>query len=102
MMHHRHGRSTQLHYFALVWFVCAKIRPARSAKIPPSSTIHHPPLPTPMKYRVDLKIDCIFKALLGSEVNRNPLIHFLNAVLAAPITGVDILNPYNTMRINLR
>jgi hypothetical protein len=55
-----------------------------------------------MKYRVDLKIDCIFKALLGSEVNRNPLIHFLNAVLAAPITGVDILNPYNTMRINLR
>jgi predicted transposase/invertase (TIGR01784 family) len=52
-----------------------------------------------MKHRIDPKIDCVFKALLGSEENRNLLIHFLNAVLAedlaAPIADVDILNPYN-------
>jgi predicted transposase/invertase (TIGR01784 family) len=37
--------------------------------------------------------------LLGSEKKRNLLIHFLNAILAneltAPITSVEILNPYN-------
>ncbi|CAK0743609.1 transposase [Gammaproteobacteria bacterium] len=52
-----------------------------------------------MKHRIDPKIDCVFKALLGSEENRNLLIHFLNAVLAgelsAPIATVDLLNPYN-------
>ena len=52
-----------------------------------------------MKHRIDPKIDCVFKALLGSEENRNLLAHFLNAILAsdlrAPITQVDILNPYN-------
>ncbi|MGZ8217735.1 Rpn family recombination-promoting nuclease/putative transposase [Methylomagnum sp.] len=52
-----------------------------------------------MKHRIDPKIDCVFKALLGAEENRNLLIHFLNAVLAAeleaPISDVDILNPYN-------
>jgi len=52
-----------------------------------------------MKHRIDPKIDCVFKALLGSEENRNLLIHFLNAILAselsAPIATVDILNPYN-------
>jgi hypothetical protein len=26
-------------------------------------------------------IDCVFKALLGSEENRSLLVHFLNAVL---------------------
>jgi len=35
-----------------------------------------------MKHRIDPKIDCVFKALLGSEENRNLLVHFLNAVLA--------------------
>ncbi len=39
------------------------------------------------------------KALFGAEANRDLLIHFLNAVLAAdlptPITAVDLLNPYN-------
>lgn len=35
-----------------------------------------------MKHRIDPKIDCVFKALLGSEENRNLLLHFLNAVLA--------------------
>lgn len=52
-----------------------------------------------MKHRIDPKVDCVFKALLGSEENRNLLIHFLNAILAnelvVPITGVEILNPYN-------
>ncbi|CAK0766115.1 conserved hypothetical protein [Gammaproteobacteria bacterium] len=52
-----------------------------------------------MKHRIDPKIDCVFKALLGSPENRNLLTHFLNAILAsdlrAPITSVSILNPYN-------
>ena len=52
-----------------------------------------------MKHRIDPKIDCVFKALLGSEENRNLLVHFLNAILAddltAPIIEVEILNPYN-------
>jgi predicted transposase/invertase (TIGR01784 family) len=52
-----------------------------------------------MKHKIDPKIDCVFKALLGSEENRNLLVHFLNAVLNAellePITSVEILNPYN-------
>ena len=52
-----------------------------------------------MRHRIDPKVDCVFKALLGAEPNRNLLAHFLNAVLAnelsAPITAVDILNPYS-------
>ncbi len=52
-----------------------------------------------MRHPIDPKIDCVFKALLGAESNRALLIHFLNAILAsaldAPITWVDILNPYN-------
>ena len=52
-----------------------------------------------MHHPIDPKIDCVFKALLGSESNRALLIHFLNAILGpalpAPITEVDILNPYN-------
>ena len=52
-----------------------------------------------MRHPIDPKIDCVFKALLGSETNRALLIHFLNATLgqdlAAPLTAVDILNPYN-------
>jgi len=52
-----------------------------------------------MKHRIDPKIDCVFKALLGSEANRALLVHFLNAILAgefeSPIVEVDILNPYN-------
>ena len=48
---------------------------------------------------LDPKIDCVFKAMLGSEENRNLLVHFLNAVLiddlTAPITEAEILNPYN-------
>ncbi len=52
-----------------------------------------------MKHRIDPKIDCVFKALLGAEENRNLLVHFLNAILAlelkVPLADVDILNPYN-------
>ncbi len=52
-----------------------------------------------MRHPIDPKIDCVFKALLGSEENRNLLVHFLNAILGAdlraPVVDVDILNPYN-------
>ncbi|MTW23053.1 Rpn family recombination-promoting nuclease/putative transposase [Allochromatium palmeri] len=52
-----------------------------------------------MNHPIDPKIDCVFKALLGAESNRALLIHFLNAnlgpALPAPITDVEILNPYN-------
>ncbi|RKT42933.1 Rpn family recombination-promoting nuclease/putative transposase [Thiocapsa rosea] len=52
-----------------------------------------------MRHPIDPKVDCVFKALLGSEDNRALLIHFLNAVLIddlpAPIIEVEILNPYN-------
>ena len=57
-----------------------------------------PRLP-PCAHHIDPKIDCVFKALLGSEDNRRLLIHFLNAMLAgelpSPITEVVILDPYN-------
>lgn len=52
-----------------------------------------------MQHRIDPKVDCVFKALLGAEPNRNLLAHFLNAILAdelaAPIIEVEILDPYN-------
>ncbi|NBV76480.1 MAG: Rpn family recombination-promoting nuclease/putative transposase, partial [Methylococcaceae bacterium] len=52
-----------------------------------------------MKHQIDPKIDCVFKALLGAENNRNLLVHFINAMigsdLSAPIDAVEILNPYN-------
>jgi predicted transposase/invertase (TIGR01784 family) len=52
-----------------------------------------------MRHPIDPKIDCVFKALLGAESNCALLIHFLNAMLGAelpaPISSVEILNPYN-------
>jgi predicted transposase/invertase (TIGR01784 family) len=52
-----------------------------------------------MKHQIDPTVDCVFKAILGSEGNKNLLVHFLNAVLSSdlkqPITSVSILNPYN-------
>ena len=52
-----------------------------------------------MQHAIDPKIDCVFKALLGSDENRNLLIHFLNAFLAQeltePLIWVELLNPYN-------
>lgn len=52
-----------------------------------------------MKHPIDPKVDCVFKALLGTEENRNLLLHFLNTFLAGelvePLVSVQILNPYN-------
>jgi predicted transposase/invertase (TIGR01784 family) len=52
-----------------------------------------------MRHPINPQVDCVFKALLGAEENRNLLMHFLNAVLGKelkqPIVSVDILNPYN-------
>ena len=52
-----------------------------------------------MKYRIDPTVDCVFKAILGDDKNKNLLIHFLNAVLepekGSLIQDVTILNPYN-------
>lgn len=52
-----------------------------------------------MKRRIDPKVDCVFKAILGRKNNRISLIHFLNSVLKPDeeekIKEVDILNPYN-------
>lgn len=63
---------------------------------PPFSTLNHVPA---MRHAIDPKIDCVFKALLGADENRNLLLHFLNAFLAQeliePLVWVDILNPYN-------
>ncbi|MBF0451009.1 MAG: Rpn family recombination-promoting nuclease/putative transposase, partial [Candidatus Magnetomorum sp.] len=48
---------------------------------------------------IDPKIDCVFKAILGSKENTNLLIHFLNAILelkkGSQIQEIEILNPYN-------
>ncbi|MBF0302485.1 MAG: Rpn family recombination-promoting nuclease/putative transposase, partial [Desulfamplus sp.] len=52
-----------------------------------------------MKHKINPIVDCVFKALLGSEKNKNLLIHFLNAVTGLQgddtITDVEIINPYN-------
>ncbi len=52
-----------------------------------------------MRHPIDPTIDCVFKALLGSQANRDLLVHFLNAILGPdlphPIAQVEILNPYN-------
>jgi predicted transposase/invertase (TIGR01784 family) len=52
-----------------------------------------------MRHAIDPKIDCVFKALLGAEANRDLLVHFLNAMLGdelpVPVVDVVILNPYN-------
>ena len=52
-----------------------------------------------MRHAIDPTVDCVFKAILGTEENIALLVHFLNAVLAdpssAPITEVTLLNPYN-------
>ncbi|NOQ65236.1 MAG: Rpn family recombination-promoting nuclease/putative transposase [Methyloprofundus sp.] len=52
-----------------------------------------------MKHAIDPKVDCVFKALLGSPENSNLLVNFINAMLgehlAHPVQQVEILNPYN-------
>ena len=41
-----------------------------------------------MHHPIDPKIDCVFKALLGAESNRDLPIHFLNAILGADLAAV--------------
>ena len=50
-----------------------------------------------MKHKINPTVDCVFKAILGSEENKNLLIHFLNAVLepASKIKKIVLDNPYN-------
>lgn len=52
-----------------------------------------------MKHKINPTIDCVFKAILGTEKNKNLLIHFLNAILepakGSLIRDVTIKNPYN-------
>ena len=52
-----------------------------------------------MKHKINPTVDCVFKAILGTEKNKNLLIHFLNAILepeeGSHIQQVTILNPYN-------
>ena len=50
-----------------------------------------------MRHFINPTIDCVFKAILGSQENIDLLCHFLNGILSplAPITSVEILNPYN-------
>ncbi|MCB9763305.1 MAG: Rpn family recombination-promoting nuclease/putative transposase [Alphaproteobacteria bacterium] len=48
-----------------------------------------------MRHPIDPKVDMVFKALFGSEANRNLLIAFLNDILAleVPVTSVQLLKP---------
>ena len=54
-----------------------------------------------MKHKINPTIDCVFKAILGSENRKHLLIHFLNSVLEChedperKVVDVRILNPYN-------
>ncbi len=50
-----------------------------------------------MTHKINPTADCVFKAILGSDENKNLLIHFLNAILEpeAQITESTIKNPYN-------
>jgi len=52
-----------------------------------------------MKKIIKPTVDCVFKAILGSEENKPLLINFLNAVLGLlnrqKIKDVHILTPYN-------
>ena len=40
-----------------------------------------------MRHPIDPKIDCVFKALLGSEDNRNLLLHLFNAILTQDLAA---------------
>jgi predicted transposase/invertase (TIGR01784 family) len=52
-----------------------------------------------LKHKINPIVDCVFKAILGSEENKNLLIHFLNAILEPKegylIQKVTLKNPYN-------
>ena len=50
-----------------------------------------------MQHFINPTIDCVFKAILGSEENIIALCHFLNSIIlpSSPIVSVTINNPYN-------
>ena len=52
-----------------------------------------------MKHAIDPTVDCVFKAILGSNEHINLLLNFLNAIckddLNSPILNLTIINPYN-------
>ena len=52
-----------------------------------------------MKHAIDPTVDCVFKAILGSNEHINLLLNFLNSIcqddLDAPIQDITIQNPYN-------
>ena len=57
-----------------------------------------------MKHRIDPKIDCIFKAMLGSEENLNLLVYFLiQARLAMKVisNSFPLINPAWTGRLEI-
>lgn len=58
-----------------------------------------------MKHSIDPLVDCVFKTILGSEENKELLIHFLNAVMKPTpeyrIDDVDIQNPFNERKFKL-
>ena len=59
-----------------------------------------------MKHKINPTVDCVFKAILGSEENKNLLIHFLNAVLepkkGSLIKEIVINNPIYQRQTNSR
>ena len=52
-----------------------------------------------MKHSVDPTVDCVFKAILGSNEHINLLLNFITSVchddLISPFTDLTIINPYN-------
>jgi predicted transposase/invertase (TIGR01784 family) len=52
-----------------------------------------------MKHSVDPMVDCVFKAILGSNEHINLLQNFINSVCQdefhSPISNLTIINPYN-------
>jgi len=52
-----------------------------------------------MSTLVDPMVDCVFKAILGSEKHKGLLIHFLNAMLRLEdhhrVADVEVINPFN-------
>ncbi len=52
-----------------------------------------------MTRAIDPKVDCVFKAVLGSEAHSHLLTHFLNHILELSdehcVTSVEIRNPFN-------
>jgi len=52
-----------------------------------------------MERKIDPTVDCVFKAILGSEYHPDLLIHFLNSMLdlkgPSSVVQVEMINPFN-------